>query len=66
MISTRTRLVEARKKKGFTQEQLANRIGISRAYLTNIEKGKHSPSLYVASKLAIELDESVEDLFFKV
>jgi putative transcriptional regulator len=50
---------------GLTQEQLATNINISRAYLSNIEKGKHTPSLEVAKKISDELNSTIEDIFFE-
>jgi putative transcriptional regulator len=63
MNTPRVKLVTARKKLDLTQEELANRVGISRAYLANIEAGKHTPSLDVARKLSVELKLTVEELF---
>ncbi|MFD2168698.1 helix-turn-helix transcriptional regulator [Tumebacillus lipolyticus] len=57
-------LVKARKGKKLTQEQLAGAVGITRAYLANIERGRHVPSLKVAYRLAIRLGYSIEMLFF--
>ncbi|EWG08862.1 hypothetical protein PBF_21898 [Cytobacillus firmus DS1] len=62
----RTRLVNARKQAGLTQEQLALEAKISRAYLSNIEKGKHTPSLEVAKKISDALKKSIEDIFFEI
>lgn len=59
----RTKLVEARKKLNLSQYELAHRVNIDRAYLTNIENGKGNPSLKVASRIAKELNMSVDDLF---
>jgi putative transcriptional regulator len=59
----RIKLVNRRKRLGFTQEELANKIGISRAYLSNIEAGKYNPSLDVARNLASKLDSSIDELF---
>jgi putative transcriptional regulator len=63
MNAPRVKLVTVRKKLDLTQEELANIVGISRAYLANIEAGKHTPSLDVAGKLSTALKVSVEDLF---
>jgi putative transcriptional regulator len=63
MTSTRTKLVESRKKMGLTQEELAKRAKISRAYLSNIEAGKHTPSLQVARTLSAILETTMEELF---
>ena len=63
MNSPRLKLVETRKTFGFTQEELAKKAKISRAYLANIETGKHTPSLEVAKKLSLILNETVDELF---
>jgi len=41
--------------RGFTQQQLAERIGISASYLCEIERGAKSPSVKVVKRLADEL-----------
>jgi putative transcriptional regulator len=64
MIAPRLKLVDCRKGLGLTQEELAKEAEISRAYLVNIEKGKHTPSLQVAQKLSMILGKSVDELFF--
>jgi len=63
MALVRTKLIQARKNLDLTQEELAEKAEISRAYLANIEAGKHDPSLKVASKLATLLKHPVEELF---
>ncbi|CDQ17978.1 helix-turn-helix transcriptional regulator [Halobacillus karajensis] len=64
-VVARKKLVDARKKLDITQEELANRVNISRGYLSNVEKGKHTPSLKTASKLAKELNMTMEELFLQ-
>jgi putative transcriptional regulator len=59
----REKLIKCRKDKGWTQGELAKRTGISRAYLSNIEAGKHTPSLEVARNLSALLGISMEELF---
>lgn len=63
MIPSREKLVNFRKRLGFTQEELAKKAGISRAYLTNLESGKYTPSLEVARRLSEVLKSSVDELF---
>ncbi|MGM7719391.1 helix-turn-helix transcriptional regulator [Metabacillus sp. Hm71] len=63
MNAPREKLVKVRKERKWTQEELAEKAGISRAYLANIENGKHNPSLRVASKLSSLLNMSMNDLF---
>ncbi len=45
------------------QEELAEKIGISRAYMGYIEQGRNTPSLEVLEKLARVLKVSIRDLF---
>ncbi|MFD2169776.1 helix-turn-helix transcriptional regulator [Tumebacillus lipolyticus] len=63
-MKRRDSLKKARKEKKLTQQQLADEVGITRAYLTNIENGKNDPSLEVAFKLSTHLGYSLEILFF--
>lgn len=47
---------QARKDKGWTQEQLAFEASVKRAYLSEIENGQRNVSLDVVEKLAKALD----------
>ncbi len=49
--------------KGYTQEQLADELKCTRQTINAIEKGKYSPSLELAFKLANTLDIKVDELF---
>ena len=57
------RLREAREAKGWTQAQLAERIGVSRKTVNTVENGVFTPSTVIALKLARALGEPVEGLF---
>jgi len=48
---------------GLTQEQLAEKLGVSRQTIVAIEKEKYSPSLEYAFKIARVLGKSIEELF---
>jgi len=63
VITPREKLIKHRKNLGLTQEQLAKKAYISRAYLTNLESGKYTPSLKVARRLSEILNSSVDELF---
>ncbi len=52
-----------RKELKLTQEELAEKIGISRAYMGYIEQGRYAPSLEVVEKIARALRLKVSDLF---
>ena len=56
-------LREAREKKGWTQADLAERIGVSRKTINTIENGIFTPSTVIALKLAKAFKLKVEDLF---
>ncbi|MFZ2593720.1 MAG: helix-turn-helix transcriptional regulator [Minisyncoccia bacterium] len=46
-----------------TQEQLAEKVGVSRQTIISIEKGNYTPSVLLALKIAHLFDTSVESLF---
>ncbi len=52
-----------RAKKDLTQEQLAQKVGVTRKTINTVENGKYVPSTYLALKLAKVLDIPVEELF---
>ena len=53
---------QARKDKGWTQEQLAFEAGVKRAYLSEVENGQRNVSLDMVEKLAKALDVSPDML----
>lgn len=57
---------EYRKEHNMTQEELASISGISRKYLSMIERNKTTPSIDVVMRLANGLSVNVEKLFFTV
>ncbi|MGG3115253.1 helix-turn-helix transcriptional regulator [Bacillus paranthracis] len=57
------KIPKLRREKKITQEELSSKVGITRAYLSNIENGKHKPSLDVALKIAKALNTTVEKIF---
>lgn len=50
--------------KDMTQEELAQKVGVTRQTINAIEKGKYNPSLDLAFKLAGLFDMKIEELFF--
>ena len=46
-----------------TQEQLAERVGVSRQSINSIEKNRYVPSTILALKIAKELRIRVESIF---
>ena len=56
-------LWEMRTLKGFTLMKLAEKSGIGKSTLNNIENGKVSPTLFQLEMIAIALDDKITDLF---
>ena len=52
----------AREERGFTQRELAEAASIADKYLSRIELGLATPSVYVASRLAKALGVSLDAL----
>lgn len=59
----KTRIKEFRARFDLTQEALAKKVGIRRETIVFLEKGKYSPSLKLAYKIANCLDTTIEELF---
>lgn len=57
------RLRELRAVEGWSQAQLADRLGVSRQTINALEKGRYDPSLPLAFKLARVFGTRIEDLF---
>ncbi len=57
------RLREARALRGWTQADLAERVGVTRKTINTVENGVFVPSTTLALKLARTLETTVEALF---
>lgn len=57
------KLQELREQKEWSREQLANRVGVTRMTIFNIEKGRYDPSLSLAFALAEVFGTTVEGVF---
>jgi putative transcriptional regulator len=57
-------LKDLRKAQNWSQQDLAEQLGISRQSVIAIEKEKYDPSLDLAFKIARLFDTSIEALFF--
>jgi transcriptional regulator with XRE-family HTH domain len=53
------RLKAIRERRGLTQEQLAEKSGVSRTYLARLETGRQDPTLSTLEKLAKALGVKV-------
>ena len=59
----KNKLEEIRKKFNYTQEELADKLGVSRQTINSLENGKYNPSIQLAFKLAKFFNLSIEALF---
>jgi putative transcriptional regulator len=59
----KNRVADLRAEHGWTQADLAQRIGVSRQSVNAIETGKFDPSLPVAFRLAELFELTIEDVF---
>jgi transcriptional regulator with XRE-family HTH domain len=57
------RLRQLRRQKDLTQEQLAEAVGVSVEFISNMERGVNAPSFETLEKLAEALGVPVEELF---
>jgi len=57
------KLAECRAAKGINKSQLAHRLGMSRAYVTRLERGDLHPSLEAAVRIARYFKRPVEEIF---
>lgn len=53
-----------RVEQNLTQEELAEKVGVSRQTIIAIEGGKYLPSLPLAFKIAKEFNSKIEDIFY--
>ena len=59
----RNKVKELRSQRGMTQEDIADRVGVSRQTIISIESGRYNPSIILAYKLSRLLSASIEELF---
>lgn len=60
----RNKVAELRLKADITQEEMGEKVGVSRQTIIAIEKGNYTPSVLLALKIADFFNKKVEDIFF--
>ena len=55
---------DSRQRLGWSQQRLADELGVSRQTIISIERGRFDPSLPLAFRLAAVFNSTIEDLFF--
>ncbi|TCM18649.1 Xre family transcriptional regulator [Novosphingobium sp. PhB165] len=61
----KNRLKVLRAERGWSQQDLAERLEVSRQSVNAIETGKYDPSLPLAFRIAELFDMRIEDIFQK-
>ena len=59
----KNRLKVLRAERDWSQQDLADRLEVSRQSVNAIEKGRYDPSLPLAFKIADVFDMAIEDIF---
>ncbi|MGO3886689.1 MAG: helix-turn-helix transcriptional regulator [Mycetocola sp.] len=57
------RLADERKKRGWSQQRLADELGVTRQTVISIERGRFDPSLPLAFRIAAVFTCRIEDVF---
>jgi putative transcriptional regulator len=58
------RIKVLRAEQDWSQQTLAQKIGVSRQAVNAVERGKHDPSLQLAFDIANQFNQRIEDVFF--
>lgn len=59
----KNKLEELRKQNGITQEELADRLEVSRQTIGSLENGRYNPSILLAFKIARLFGVNIEEIF---
>ena len=62
-INVLNRIRDLRTGRGWTQQSLAERVGVSRQSINSIERGRYVPSLPLALRFAQEFGCTTDDIF---
>ncbi len=63
-MNMKTNITAARKTLGLTQQELADKVDVTRQTIISLEQGRYNPSLLLAHQLRKALKkERIEDLF---
>ena len=63
MPTIQVRLKKYRVEQGITQDDLAQKLGVTRQTINAIEAGKYQPTLYLAYQCAEFFNVSIKDIF---
>ena len=60
----KNQLEALRARRGWTQQDLADRVEVSRQTIISLERGRYNPSIMLAFRLARLFGIRIEDVFF--
>ena len=63
-IRIENRVYELRSEVGMTQEELAQKVDVTRQTVISIEKGNYTPSVLLSLKIAKIFKKIVEEIFY--
>ena len=66
LIRLGERIRKLRKERGWTQAEMAEKIGIDRSFLADVERGKRNISLLNLNVIALGLQISLSRLFSRI
>ena len=64
MEKVKNRIKIARVEKGLTQEELAEKVGVTRQTIGLIEKEQYNPTIILCLRLSRVLDKNLDQLFW--
>ncbi len=59
------RMKAARAEKGYSQQRLADLVGVSRQTINAIERGDYNPTIKLCISICRELGRTLDDLFWE-
>jgi putative transcriptional regulator len=59
------RMKAARAEKGYSQQKLADLVGVSRQTINTIERGDYNPTIKLCVAICRALDRTLDDLFWE-
>lgn len=63
VIYLKNKIKNFRNTFNLTQDELAEKTGVSRQTIISLEKGRYNPSIYLAHKIAQIFNTTIEDVF---
>jgi putative transcriptional regulator len=64
-LDMKNRIRVLRAEKGWSQAELADKVGVSRNSINAVENGKFDPSLPLAFRIAEVFELKIEDVFLR-